>query len=309
MEQNTETTFEQLYNQLVLKIDANGRIGLFRLHGDETGTEILIKADNIKLEGLITANGNFKILEDGSIETTNAKFSGRVEGSFITGSQIEVYGESDYFKSSSWDNETYGVSYNELFIQDGVLKCLRTTYASGGFSYTEGGELSYNNLTIDTVNAQNVKTQILGVSDAPVSLMYFTRLQNTNGYLQIDNGDDNPFIFVNSIYGGVLIRNGDVSCATLSVNGSAPITVSTKNNYSYPPANHSHGEYASSSHYQPSTTITPVQTGGGNVGLSGLNVASVNWCNATFQPISSSDLRLKMGIVSLDDRVDAFLII
>ena len=46
---------------------------------DEVGkmiSGISISADQIKLEGLVTANGNFKILEDGSIETNNAKLRG-----------------------------------------------------------------------------------------------------------------------------------------------------------------------------------------------------------------------------------------
>lgn len=46
---------------------------------------VRIAADQITLEGLVTANGNFKILEDGSIETTNGKFSGEIKatsGSF-----------------------------------------------------------------------------------------------------------------------------------------------------------------------------------------------------------------------------------
>lgn len=37
---------------------------------------ITISADQIKLEGLVTANGNFKILSDGSIETNNARLKG-----------------------------------------------------------------------------------------------------------------------------------------------------------------------------------------------------------------------------------------
>lgn len=44
-----------------------------------TKTVIKLTADNIKLEGLVTANGNFKIKEDGSIETTNGKFTGEVD--------------------------------------------------------------------------------------------------------------------------------------------------------------------------------------------------------------------------------------
>jgi Holliday junction resolvase-like predicted endonuclease len=39
---------------------------------------VKIKASNITLEGLVTANQNFKILADGSIETLNAKISGEI---------------------------------------------------------------------------------------------------------------------------------------------------------------------------------------------------------------------------------------
>lgn len=42
-------------------------------------TGITLSADQIKLEGLVTANGNFKILEDGSMEATNGTFRGRIE--------------------------------------------------------------------------------------------------------------------------------------------------------------------------------------------------------------------------------------
>lgn len=42
------------------------------------GSKAVIQADHIQLEGLVTANGNFKILADGSIETINGKFSGEI---------------------------------------------------------------------------------------------------------------------------------------------------------------------------------------------------------------------------------------
>lgn len=41
-------------------------------------SSIKLKASQITLEGLVTANGNFKILEDGSIEATNGKFTGEI---------------------------------------------------------------------------------------------------------------------------------------------------------------------------------------------------------------------------------------
>lgn len=39
---------------------------------------VKIKAANIQLEGLVTANKNFKVLEDGSIEAVNGKFTGEI---------------------------------------------------------------------------------------------------------------------------------------------------------------------------------------------------------------------------------------
>ena len=41
-------------------------------------SDIKLKAKQITLEGLVTANGNFKILEDGSIVATNGKFTGEI---------------------------------------------------------------------------------------------------------------------------------------------------------------------------------------------------------------------------------------
>jgi len=62
--------------------DADGNVALIGVSVDETDSDgnkksvVKLTADNIQLEGLVTANGNFKILEDGSIETNNAKLKG-----------------------------------------------------------------------------------------------------------------------------------------------------------------------------------------------------------------------------------------
>ena len=45
---------------------------------NQTADEIKIKANKISLEGIVTANQNFKILEDGSIESKNGSFSGNI---------------------------------------------------------------------------------------------------------------------------------------------------------------------------------------------------------------------------------------
>lgn len=55
-----------------------------------TKTVIKLAADNIKLEGLVTANGNFKIKEDGSIEAKNGSFKGQINanGGYVGGFSI-----------------------------------------------------------------------------------------------------------------------------------------------------------------------------------------------------------------------------
>ena len=57
-------------------IDVDGNLKSFVGAGQDGGK---IKASNIQLEGLVTANENFKILEDGSIEAKNGKFTGEIE--------------------------------------------------------------------------------------------------------------------------------------------------------------------------------------------------------------------------------------
>lgn len=60
--------------------DANGNMALIGVAIEENGeSKIFLKAENIKLEGLVTANENFKILEDGSVEMKDAIVKGKVE--------------------------------------------------------------------------------------------------------------------------------------------------------------------------------------------------------------------------------------
>jgi len=80
--------------------DANGNLALIgvgrQVDDGNGGTRMVIKltADNIELEGLVTANQNFKILNDGSIEAKNGKFRGQVNadsgeiGGFTIGSTM-----------------------------------------------------------------------------------------------------------------------------------------------------------------------------------------------------------------------------
>jgi len=58
---------------------------ILAVNNDSSSAEI--NAEKINLNGVVTANGNFKILEDGSMETTNGTFSGQIKGG-----KIDLYG-------------------------------------------------------------------------------------------------------------------------------------------------------------------------------------------------------------------------
>ena len=70
-------------------IDGDGNLKSFVGAGQDG---VKIKASNIQLEGLVTANENFKILEDGSIVTQNATIYGKVfveDGGKVGGFDIQ----------------------------------------------------------------------------------------------------------------------------------------------------------------------------------------------------------------------------
>ena len=78
---------------------------------NQSAESVSISASKIKLEGLVTANNNFKILTDGSIETKNANVSGKIttsEGN-IAGWNI-VSGAIYKNQYDSASNKTYSAA-------------------------------------------------------------------------------------------------------------------------------------------------------------------------------------------------------
>ena len=73
----TTATANKLY-----AFDASGNIVSFI---EQTASDIKIKAKNISLEGIVTANSYFKVLSDGSIQAVNANLTGTVNA---TGGKI-----------------------------------------------------------------------------------------------------------------------------------------------------------------------------------------------------------------------------
>lgn len=72
--------------------------GMYAIAGDGTlqsfvgasAEGVFIKAASIKLEGLVTVNGNFRILEDGSVEAANGVFKGEIEATSGTIGGFEI---------------------------------------------------------------------------------------------------------------------------------------------------------------------------------------------------------------------------
>lgn len=77
-------TADSINLEVSKKVDEDEVIAAINL----TSEEAKINAGKITLEGIVTANENFKVLEDGSIEAVNGKFSGNVyleDGNMVIG--------------------------------------------------------------------------------------------------------------------------------------------------------------------------------------------------------------------------------
>lgn len=105
---------------------------------------VTIRADQIELEGLVTANGYFKVLTDGSIETRNANISGTVKasGGKIGGFTIDsgrLYWKSrDYFGNDSRSLKL-GVSSSST---EGIVDVAFNGATSGRFGVKSVGATS-----------------------------------------------------------------------------------------------------------------------------------------------------------------------
>ena len=131
---DTTEKFEIANGQILLKVDSSGKVVSVALGADaDTGSLLEIKADNINLEGLVSVNGNFKVLLDGSIEAVNAKFSGTVTGTNISGSVFtSTYNDAGNILTLMLGaNNAVGLECN---ITNGGSNIVSTTYGYYGMS-------------------------------------------------------------------------------------------------------------------------------------------------------------------------------
>lgn len=75
----SKSLFEQLAHKIVLGVDVDGNIVQMELSSDpKEGSKVLIKADQIKLEGYTSINGGFEVLPDGRVKMVDAEVSGTI---------------------------------------------------------------------------------------------------------------------------------------------------------------------------------------------------------------------------------------
>lgn len=130
---------------------------------NQSAEQVTINAGKINLNGSVTANNNFKILTDGSMEAKNGKFSGTISSGTIQGGSIDVnasYTElNPYIRvndSASTGNEPVMTSIwsNGLSCIDyrlGHEAVIRTEGPSGGYAQLKGNHcdaFAFNNVSL-----------------------------------------------------------------------------------------------------------------------------------------------------------------
>ena len=171
--------------------DENGKLGFIGVSvqrekpDGETETVIKLTADNIQLEGLVTAGGNFKVLGDGSIEANNGKFTGEINatsGSFgVLSFSDDVYDSSTgrvrfgslgtSYTVISTSEEELGRNANLYLYNDcgnyGIVCVAKTALQAYGNVVVDGkitatGSMAANDLSVNEITVADLSGFTIG---------------------------------------------------------------------------------------------------------------------------------------------------
>ncbi len=174
--------------------DANGKLALIGVGVEETDadgnakTVVKLTADNIKLEGLVTANQYFKVREDGSIEAVNGKFTGEIRASCgtiggFTISEDSISTDSDATLQIGGDsfNTHFGISSltKSVTVQANDNYPVRNIY---DFAYKENNRFTLRNTTDKTYDWLNIGVANVMDMDYFSSTSSSQRMPNRYGY-------------------------------------------------------------------------------------------------------------------------------
>ena len=191
MIQNIILGFEKGLKTKVAQIDYNGNKIASLINAETTTT--LIKADNIKFEGLVTANENFKILLDGSIEGTNAKLSGDITAKKIisvAGVRPDgtTYDGTDYYAEVGIADDLIGLALYDLRYGNRPFVRLVENYINNvqGFSMldTQGRDIIEYNDGVYILRDSNNRARFYSDS-------YFTTVQDPNENIRFSVSNEN----------------------------------------------------------------------------------------------------------------------
>jgi hypothetical protein len=168
---------------------------------EQTASDIKISAANISLEGLVTANENFKILEDGSIETNNGVFRGRIEASGGTFSGKDGL----YELRMDADNRTISIKGPDLVVGENDFSAAEDAEA---YEYITIGNFVYTGST----RYPSGKTEHYIAPQIVVRQPIMGYTPSSCRYVKID-----PY---NGVVIGTVLDGTDTAAALLAADGS-----------------------------------------------------------------------------------------
>lgn len=138
---------------------------------NQTSTTVKIKAQNIELEGIVTANSNFRVLLDGSIEAKNATLTGAITATKISSSSnsnlyAQMGASGGYIGMGLYDKNAYSTAFCSIYRSgNGFLmrdswsrsRYVATDTETTMFDYT-GQRRVYSNVNGTTIYSPNGKS-------------------------------------------------------------------------------------------------------------------------------------------------------
>ena len=161
------------------KVDEDEVIAAINL----TSEEAKINAGKITLEGIVTANENFKVLEDGSIEAVNGKFTGNIylqNGNVVVGgngllTNLQFVSQKEYngyglmgFNYDTW-NAGYSIMKTAVDICFSIPENFTVTAAYATIMHTP---ISWMDTSGNTVNGYSRNIKLYKTSSPQASKMY-----------------------------------------------------------------------------------------------------------------------------------------
>lgn len=232
-----ESTISQHAKEIALKVTENGVSSLIQ----QWYNGITIQAQKLNLIGLVTANNNFKILADGSIEAINGKFKGKIDGSEIVGGSItnssSMYGDLTIANGGVIESGSISINGTRYATEARIVQGrLEATTAKDNYKTTVNGDSIYIIKGSETVfYAGENGLQIHGNATVFGDIIEdYMPLRNKYAPKQEFDQLKNDF----GISTAMCIKGGNISFSTVSVCKSGKWVslngrIQTNNNYNF----------------------------------------------------------------------------